>query len=72
MPDGPLHPGGGGVKHDRQLGIEAEGDVVDVSAVLYHQQNRLYYIRVPHQMVGRAQLQQQFPDQILRIRTGPA
>lgn len=30
--DAPLHPGGGGVELGGDLGIEAEGDVVDVAA----------------------------------------
>ena len=64
---GPLHPGGGGVKVCRHLGVQAEGDVMDVRPVLHHQQDGLDHIRMAHQMVRGSQFQQNFPDQFLRI-----
>ena len=39
--DGPLHPGGGGVEHGCQLGVQSEGDGIDVCPILHHQQDGL-------------------------------
>ena len=69
MADAPLHPGGGGVELGGDLGIEAEGDVVDVAAVIYAQHHRLHREGVSQQMIRRADVQQNLPGQILRIQT---
>ncbi len=69
MADAPLHPGGGGVELGGHLGIETEGDVVDVAAVVDAQHHRLHHEGMTQQMIRRADVQQNLPGQILRIQT---